>query len=251
MVQLVQRAIAETGHHFRLAFERPWAIHLPNPGEVVVQLVHVRGVDATDARDLTRAEIEGRRQTRAVVEFLTQNVPEFDGAYLIETAAQIGIRETRRILGDYVLSLEDLQAARKFDDGIATVSFGVDIHDPVGKSQVGGPITGVYDIPYRCLVPRNVEGLLVAGRCISGTHEAHASYRVKGPCLAMGQAAGTSAALSVRGGVHPRELDAGALREELRRQGVDLDATERPSPEWSTDQSLKPRHSRAWEVPSE
>jgi hypothetical protein len=249
MFQLVQKAIAETGHHFRLAFERPWAIHLSNPGEAAVQLVHVRGVDATDARDLTRAEIEGRRQARAVVEFLRQYVPEFEGSYLIETAAQIGIRETRRIMGDYVLSLDDVQAGRKFDDGITTVSFGIDIHDPVGKSQIGGPITGVYDIPYRCLVPRNVEGLLVAGRCISGTHEAHASYRVKGPCLAMGQAAGTAAALSAQQDVHPRALDPSALRKELRGQGVVLDATERPKPEWSTDQSLKPRRPQAWEVP--
>jgi hypothetical protein len=112
-----------------------------------------------------RAEIEGRRQTRAVVEFLTQHVPEFKGAYLIETAAQIGIRETRRILGDYVLTLDDLKAGRKFDDGVATVSFGVDIHNPVDRSQGGAPLTGVYDIPYRCLVPCDVEGLLVAGRC--------------------------------------------------------------------------------------
>jgi hypothetical protein len=249
MFQLVQQAIAETGHHFRLAFERPWAIHLPNPGEVAVQLTHVRGVDATDARDLTRAEIEGRRQTQAVVEFLTRHVSEFRNAYLIETAAQIGVRETRRILGDYVLTLEDLIAAKKFDDGIATASFGVDIHDPVGKSQIGGPLTGVYDIPYRCLLPRTVEQLLVAGRCISGTHAAHASYRVKGPCLAMGQAAGTAAALSVQYGVSPRKLDVAALRRELQRQGVELGATERPLPDWSTDQSYKPDNPQAWEVP--
>jgi FAD-dependent oxidoreductase family protein len=251
MFQFVQKAIAQTGHHFRLAFERPWAIHLSNPGEAAVQLVHVRGVDATDARDLTRAEIEGRRQTRAVVDFLTQHVPEFESAYLIETAAQVGIRETRRVLGDYVLTLEDLKAARKFDDGIATVSFGVDIHNPADRSQGGSPLTGVYDIPYRCLVPRDVEGLLVAGRCISGTHEAHASYRVKGPCLAMGQAAGTAAALAARQGIPPRGLDAGALRRELQSQGVVLDATERPNPGWSTDLSLKPKHPQAWEVPDE
>ena len=251
MFELVQKAIVRTGHPFRLPFERPWAIHLPNPGEVAVQLTHVRGVDATDVRDLTRAEIEARRQTRAVAEFLCRYVPEFQGAYLIETAAQVGIRETRRIVGAYVLTLEDLKAGRKFDDGVATASFGVDIHDPVGKSQIGGPLTGVYDIPYRCLIPRDVEQLLVAGRCISGTHEAHASYRVKGPCLAMGQAAGTAAALSVRHATSPRQLDAGVLRRELERQGVELGATERPDPDWSTDLSMKPRQAQAWEVPDE
>ena len=249
LYQMVQKAIADTGHHFRLAFERPWAIHLPNPGEVAIQLVHVRGVDGTDAHDLTVAEIEGRRQTRTVVEFLIQHVSEFRNAYLIETAAQVGVRETRRILGDYILTLDDVRIGRKFDDGIATVSFGVDIHDPVGKSQIGGGITRVYDIPYRCLLPRKIDGLLTAGRCISGTHSAHASYRVKGPCMAMGQAAGTAAALSVQHNVAPRDLDTGSLRRELNHQGVVLDATERPNPAWSTDLDYKPASAEAWEVP--
>lgn len=246
---LIQKALQETGHHFRLAFERPWAIHLPNRNEVAVQLVHVRGVDATDARDLTCAEIEGRRQTRAVVNFLIHNVPEFHNAYLIETAAQVGIRETRRITGDYILTLDDVRAGRKFDDGIATVSFGVDIHDPVGKGQIGGGLTGVYDIPYRCLVPLEIEGLLVAGRCISGTHEAHASYRVKGPCLAMGQAAGTAAAVSCKHKLQPRLLNVDILRKELIQQGVVLDTTERPDPAWSTNLSIDPESAEAWEVP--
>ncbi|MDF1512982.1 MAG: FAD-dependent oxidoreductase [Anaerolineae bacterium] len=248
LLSLVQKAIEATGEPFRLAFERPWAIHLPNPGEVAVQLVHIRGVDATDARDLTLAEIEGRRQTWAVVDFLVRHVPEFENAYLIETAAQVGVRESRRIMGDYLLTLDDVRKGRKFDDGIATVSFGVDIHDPVGKSQIGGGITGVYDIPYGCLVPRDIEGLLVAGRCISGTHEAHASYRVKGPCVAMGQAAGTAAALATRFDVLPRGLDASALRQELIRQGVELEATERPNQDWSTDLNMDPDSENEWEV---
>jgi hypothetical protein len=246
---LVQQAINETGHHFRLAFNRPWAIHIPNPDEVVLQLVHVRGVDATDVRDLTAAEIEGRKQVRAVVDFLTQYVPEFNDAYLIETATQIGIRETRRITGDYQLTLDDVRSGRKFDDGIATVSFGVDIHDPIGLSQIGGGITGVYNIPYRCLLPVGIEGLLVAGRCISGTSEAHASYRVKGPCIAMGQAAGTAAAMAVKHNVSPRELDVGEIRQTLKQQGVVLDETQRPDPGWSTDMDYKPESSQAWEVP--
>lgn len=222
MMALVQEALERTREPFRLAFERPWAIHLPNPGEVAVQLVHVRGVDATDVRDMTRAEIEGRRQTQAVVQFIRQHVPEFREAYLIETATQIGVRETRRILGDYVLTGEDVIEGRKFADGVATASFGIDIHRPDDNGQTGIRTKGAYDIPYRCLVPRELEQLLVAGRCISGTFEAHASYRVKGPCMAMGQAAGTAAALAARHGVSPRQLDVSALRSTLQQQGVVL-----------------------------
>jgi ribulose 1,5-bisphosphate synthetase/thiazole synthase len=244
LFNLVQKAIAESGDHYRLAFEHPWAIHLPNPGEVALQLVHVRDVDATDVRDMTRAEIEGRRQSAAVVNFLTKYVPEFQNSFLVETATQIGVRETRRILGDYVVTGDDVMSARKFDDGIATVSFPIDIHEPDKTAQTGISLPGAYDIPYRSLVPRTIEQLLVAGRCISGTYEAHASYRVKGPCMAMGQAAGTAAALSVEHGVTPRELDTDALRAALEGQGVRLHETLKPdrtverSPEYRRERTF-------------
>jgi len=226
--KLVDEAVRATGHHYRLPFERPWALHLPNPGEVTVQLTHVRGLDATDIRQRTWAEIEGRRQTQAVVSFLRQHVESFQDAYLIETATEIGVRETRRILGEYVLDEQDVREAQKFDDGIATVSFGIDIHNPDETAQTDIPLQGPYDIPYRCLVPRQIDNLLVAGRCISGTFEAHASYRVKGPCMAMGQAAGVAAALCTSRDEMPRTLGATLVREELLRQGVRLDATEMP-----------------------
>lgn len=239
---LVQEATAKTGHHFRLPFEYPWAIHLPNPKEVAVQLVHVRNVDATNVYDLTRAEIDARRQTLAVVDFMQNNVPEFSDAYLIDTAPQIGVRESRRITGDYVLNRDDLIDGRMFEDTIATVSFGIDIHDPVGTGQfctrvgTGNGRAGAYDIPYRCLLPAGVERLLVAGRCISGTFEAHASYRVKGPCMAMGQAAGAAAALAASTGVTPRQVPVQSIHRELRGQGFKLwETTPTALPEEETD----------------
>ncbi len=222
LCEKIEQAIADHGHHYRLPFKRPWTLHTPNLDEVLVQYVHVRSVDGTNVRELTRAEIDARRQVQAAVDFLRAHVPEFRNAYLIETACQIGVRETRRVLGEYVLTGDDCIAGRSFPDAIAKSSFGIDIHNLDNLEQTGIKLKGAYDIPYRCLVPQKIEQLLVAGRCISGTHEAHASYRVKGPCLATGQAAGAAAALAVRHDTTPRQLDVDALRAELMRQGVKL-----------------------------
>jgi hypothetical protein len=225
LCEKVQEAIEKTGHDYRLPFLRPWALHTPHPNEALFQYVHVRDVDATDVRELTRAEIDSRRQIQTAVDFLRANVPEFADAYLIETACQIGVRETRHILGEYVLTLDDCLKGGAFPDAIANCSFGIDIHNIDDLDQTTGStykMKGPYDIPYRCLVPRQVEHLLTAGRCISGTHEAHASYRVKGPCLATGQAAGAAAALAAKHNTTPRQLDTDALRTELRRQNVKL-----------------------------
>lgn len=224
LYNLVDQAARQTGSSFRLAFERPWALHVPTPDTVIFQLVHVRGVDGTDVRQLTRAEIEGRRQVREVVDFLVSHTEEFRSAYLIDTASQFGIRETRHILGDYVLTSDDLLGGRSFPDGIASASFPIDIHRPDDQGQTGILLDKPYQIPYRSLLVQGLEALLTAGRCISGDHEAHASYRVKGPCLATGQAAGAAAALAVMKGITPRQLDVEDLQRELIRQGVRLDA---------------------------
>ncbi|SEE56237.1 FAD-dependent oxidoreductase [Jiangella alba] len=235
---LIEQAIERTGDEYRLPYDYPWAIHLPNPGEVAVMLVHVRDVDGTDVRDLTRAEIDGRRQTLAVVDFLRRHVAEFADAHLIETAPQVGVRETRRITGEYVLTGDDVASGRSFEDAVATVSFPADIHEPAGTGQVGfrvgsGPVRrGRYDIPYRALIPRDIDQLVVAGRCISGTFEAHASYRVKGPCMAMGQAAGVAASLSASSGVAPRDLAVRDLRRALLEQNVKLDTDSTDVRDW-------------------
>jgi hypothetical protein len=156
-----------------------------------------------------------------VFAFLRDYCPGCEKIELLETAAQIGIRETRHILGDYVLSGDDVLKGTRFPDAIARCAYPIDIHDPAGtRGTLRGPQesgASFYDIPYRCLLPRGVENLLVAGRCISATHEGAASARVIPACYATGQAAGTAAALSVAAGVQPRKLPPADLRESLRR----------------------------------
>jgi hypothetical protein len=196
------------------------------PGVWWANVSRVHQVDATDAEDLTRAEIEGHRQVLYLVDFLRKRIPGFQDCALIDTGAQIGVRETRRIVGEYVLTAEDVLAARRFEDAIARVSFPIDIHDPQGGGgRFEGPRDGpYYTIPYRCLVPANgdrtPDNMLVAGRPISATHEAHGSLRVMPPCFATGQAAGTAAALALETGVAPRQVDVTLLRASLEQQGA-------------------------------
>ncbi|NSW55041.1 MAG: FAD-dependent oxidoreductase [Armatimonadetes bacterium] len=218
LFDLMSDALERAGLPHRLPFERvnyaPWLITLPAAGEAAIQATHVYRLNPLDPADLTKGTVDARRQAHEMVEVL-RHVPGLEGVRLAATAPQMGIRETRRVTGLYRLTLADLTAPRAFEDGIASCGFGVDIHDPDPDSGVDsghGVKTGVYDIPYRCLVPAGVGGLLVAGRCISGSHEAHASYRVTGTCMAMGQAAGLAAAWCVRDGMEPAEVDGGELR---------------------------------------
>ncbi|MPZ86661.1 MAG: FAD-dependent oxidoreductase [Nitriliruptorales bacterium] len=196
----------------------------PHPGEVSVNSTRVTGALGIDAFDLTRAEQVSRWQMRQIAKFLTKHVPGFSDAYVAQSGVNIGVRETRRILGDYQLTGEDVLAARKFDDVIARGTYPVDIHNPTGKGTDlrTVPAGDAYDIPLRCLLPRDVEGLLTAGRCISGTHVAHSSYRVTPTAMATGQAAGVCAALAADGGRPPRQVGIDAVQTELRRQGADL-----------------------------
>lgn len=180
--------------------------------------------DATDARQLTRAEIEGRQKVRRLVAFY-KGRPGCEAAYVARTGAQIGVRESRRVCGEYALTEKDILDSRRFDDSIAKGCWQIDIHSPDGGKTAGrweARPGRTYDIPYRCLTPRGVDGLLVAGRCISTTHEAHSSVRVMGTCMAVGHAAGAAAALAARTGVTPGRLAVGALQETLRAQGASL-----------------------------
>lgn len=161
-------------------------------------------VDALNTRDLTRVEVESRKMIMDGLGFLRENMPGFQDAFLLETANQIGVRETRRITGEYTLTKEDILEKRRFNDAIAEVQ------------------TLSFDIPYRCLVPKKVEGLLVTGRCISATHEALGAVRNIPPCLITGQAAGIAAALAAEKNMNPRELSISLLRETLKSQGVKI-----------------------------
>jgi hypothetical protein len=196
----------------------------PHPDEVAVNSTRVTGVRGADVWDLTYAEWLSRRQMRQIVAFLRRYVPGFEKTYIAQSGFQVGIRETRRITGEYRLTREDVLTARKFADVIARGTYPIDIHNPSGKGTTLErlPPGEAYDVPLRTLLPLQVDHLLVAGRCLSGTHEAQSSYRVTPIAVATGQAAGVAAALAVRTGRLPREVPASDVQEELERQGADL-----------------------------
>lgn len=205
-------------------------ISRPRTGEVVFNTTHIGGVNGTDAYDLTKAEIEGRRQAAALVKFVKKHIPGFESAYLLRVAAQIGVRETRRITGRYVFNGEDVAEARKFEDAIARLAYPVDVHSGKGEGYtkdeemvvrpVMPPPGDWYEIPYRCLIPLGVESLLVAGRCVSSTQSGHGAIRIIPCCAATGQAAGAAAALSVHENVSVGNLDVDLLLAALRKQGA-------------------------------
>jgi hypothetical protein len=209
-------------------FPRLYPIVRPqgHPGEWRANMTQISrdgaAIDGTSVDDLTYAEIEGRRQVRLYHRFLRAEVPGFEECYVQEIATQVGIRETRRIVGAYVLTREDVLGSREFPDAIGVNGWPLEHHLPGTVRFEYIPGRGYHGLPYRCLVPQGVDNLLVAGRCLSATPDAQASARVSGPCFAMGQAAGTAAAMLVRGGGRPADLDVGALRTALSAQGAYL-----------------------------
>lgn len=218
-------AIARCGLPWKLPFGRagyvPWIMNLPRPGGGAVQHTHVYRVDARDTAAVSRATAEARRLAHEAVDIL-RRLPGLAGVRLSATAASLGIREGRRILGDHVLEHADLAAGRRFADAVTVGTFCVDIHEPAPGSGIeSGHETPMrpYEIPYRCLLPAGLEGLLTAGRCISGSHVAHASYRVTGTCMGMGQAAGLAAAWAAAEGTTPRQLPGAELRRRLAGLG--------------------------------
>ncbi|HEX6268531.1 MAG TPA: FAD-dependent oxidoreductase [Burkholderiales bacterium] len=196
----------------------------PHDTEVSVNSTRVTRVLGADVWDLSYAEWCSRRQMRQIAAFLRRYVPGFEESYVVQSGVQVGVRETRRVVGEYQLTAADVLSARKFDDAIARGAYPVDIHNPKGSGTLLKrlPPGEAYDIPMRCLLPKNTERLLVAGRCISGTHEAHSSYRVMPIVMATGQAAGVWAALAARKGVTVRSIPATLVQEELLRQGASL-----------------------------
>jgi hypothetical protein len=194
----------------------------PAEDEVLINCTRVQGLDGTDVEALTQAEEEGRRQVLLMSEFLTRDVPGFEKASVSSVGTQIGIRETRRIVGRYALTKEDVTGGRKFEDVIARSGYPIDIHDPSGKGVTAAWIAGdgAYDIPYRCLVSADKRNLLAAGRCISTTHEALATTRLTPSCMATGQAAGTAAALAALAGTDAVDVDIAELQTALRKEGA-------------------------------
>jgi hypothetical protein len=196
----------------------------PYPDEVTVNMTRVVDIDPLDPDDLTRAEIAARGQAMQLFAFFRKSVPGFENARIAATATQIGIRESRRIVGMYTLTRDDVLQARHFEDAVARSAYPIDIHNPSGTgTQTHRLRPGEsYEIPYRCLVPAHVDRLLVAGRCISTTHEALASTRLTPTVMTLGQAAGTAAALAQKDRLQLRNLDTAKIRAALTRDGVIL-----------------------------
>lgn len=174
-----------------------------------------------DPFEITEAEIEAREQVFELHKFLKENIPGFEDSRVLSTALQIGIRESRKIVGEYTLTEEDLLALRHFDDAIAVANYAIDIHNPEGTGTRWCEFENGqwYEIPYRCLIPKNMDNLLVAGRCISSTHEAQSSYRIMPFCAELGQAAGTAVAMARRNGTGVRDVDVKQVQEILRGEG--------------------------------
>jgi glycine/D-amino acid oxidase-like deaminating enzyme len=211
----------------------------PHEGVALVHMTRIPNVDATDPEQLTAAEVEGRRQVAEYHRFLRDRVPGFERSVVVATSPAIGVRESRRVHGDYRLTRDDVLTGARFADEIALCGAPIEDHGaggdttwhhvgeggtvPGGVAGVSRGISRVYGIPYRTLLPLGVEGLLVAGRCFSATHDAHASARSMATCMAMGQAAGTAAVLAAAGGTVPRAVPVGTLRERLALDGALLE----------------------------
>ncbi|WP_214628218.1 FAD-dependent oxidoreductase [Paenibacillus agaridevorans] len=214
----------------RLPILRDGLLFFSGPGEdeVLINTSRVSGLDPTNSEDLTKAEIEGRKQVLELEAFLQQNIPGFERASVSAVGTQIGVRETRRMIGQYVLSGQDVLSARKFADVIARSGYPIDIHNPEGKGVTANFIRegGAYDIPYRSIVPLQTANLLLAGRCISTSHEAQATTRLTPSCMAIGQAAGTAAALAAQLRCDTRDVPIDLLQKLLLAGHAELGITE-------------------------
>jgi FAD dependent oxidoreductase len=224
---LMEKAEASGTHHFprKAAIVRPqrspieWRVNF-------TQLAREDGsaINGLEPDDLTRGEIDGRRQAINAFDFL-RTVPGFEKSYIVDLPPQLGIRETRRIVGGYMLSGEDVLACASFHDSIGVNGWPMESHvagDVIFKFPPIPESRGFNELPYRMLVPEGVDNLLVAGRCASMTHDGQSAARVSGACFAMGEAAGSAAALALGGNTLPRDIAVDKLQAQLKQQGAFL-----------------------------
>jgi ribulose 1,5-bisphosphate synthetase/thiazole synthase len=204
---------------------REGSVHItPIEGVMATIMTRLEIADPTDPRNLTAAEIEGRRQALEYERFLRDCIPGYEAARIVTFSTQIGIRETRRVYGEYRLTRKDVLEARKFEDVIGLCGAPIEDHHAGATTKWHYlPDGATVDIPYRTLIPQKVENLYVAGRCFSATHDAHASVRSMAQCMAMGQAVGTAAALCLLNNTEPRHLSRQQLQDRLLESGAILE----------------------------
>ncbi|MCQ2412616.1 MAG: FAD-dependent oxidoreductase [Sphaerochaetaceae bacterium] len=218
--------LAKANGDFHVERSRVLCFETNNPGEFIINMSHVHDLDATDPFDLTKAEIQGRQEAFEIVAFLRKYIPGFEHCIMHSTGQSIGIRESRKIVGKYMLTAEDLVTNTMFPDAIAMGGYPIDVHKKGDfweeeKTYSLKPGTW-YSIPYRCLVTDSIKNLIVAGRCISMNHMACGAVRVTPIVMAMGQAAGTAAYVSLTTGNDANNLDTDLLRKILVEDGAFL-----------------------------
>jgi hypothetical protein len=176
----------------------------------------------TSPEEVTEAEVLARQQVYEIYEFMKKHADGLEDSFLMMTAAEIGVRESRMIVGDYVLTEQDCRSCARFDDAIAACNYDIDIHNPegTGTSHYYFPAGEYYTIPYRSLIPKAAENLLVAGRCISSDHGAQASYRIMPVVCCIGEAAGEAIALAVKNRCSVRKIDVKELQDALKKNGA-------------------------------
>ncbi len=192
-------------------------------GEFVCNATHVPILDFTDGKEVAKAISDARKQIVSSIEFLTENVPGFEEAYLMDSAPYIGLRETRRGVGEYILKKDDVLGNARFDDAIARCGHPIEIHDPekgVYYVHLNGGDDSWYHIPYRSIVLKDIGNVFVIGRCLSAEFAAQASARVTGTAIAMGQAAATAGSTAIKNGTRAIDVDIKDLQEELRKDGA-------------------------------
>ena len=194
-------------------------------GLMYVNGTRVLGVNVFSPKEFTEAIVECYRQIEGVARCLRETIPGFENSRIGQVSPILGVRETRHIKGEYTLTGDDTVKGHHFDDSIAADASALDIHDPKG-GDVDFQSMPPYEIPYRCLVPMGVEGLLVAGRCISADHAAHARSRNMPACMATGQAAGVAAAVAIEEGVQVRDVTVSKVQKILREMGMPIHSEE-------------------------
>ncbi|MDD4124577.1 MAG: FAD-dependent oxidoreductase [Eubacteriales bacterium] len=199
--------------------------HTVFPGIVQLNATRVIKYNPVDCRDITKADIEAREQVFELHNFLVNHIPGFENSKVLSTAVQTGVRESRMIDGEHILTADELITCTKFEDAIAAGNYDIDIHNPEGSgtSHYFFPEGQYYTIPYRCLVPKGSDNLLVAGRCISATHEAQASIRIMAIVCTLGEAAGTAAAIASADNKTVRDIDINKLRATLAANNACID----------------------------
>jgi hypothetical protein len=201
---------------------------LPHGHGAILNMTHILDCNCLNDADLLRIRREGTRQAFEIVDFFRARVPGFENACLSMTAEQVGVRETRRITGDYILTKDDVTAGRDFPDRIARCAWPIDIHNPEAPHSDGMiHLKQSYSIPYRCITPLGMDNLYMAGRPISADHVAFSSSRINGTCIALGQAIGLAASEAVKHGT--RGVDVGGLQARLRAGGAVVDRTGIPA----------------------